>query len=39
MQIKEQTSWEASINIKKGFLIRLHLSIFVYTPLYLSRLV
>ena len=35
MQIKEHTSWEASINIKKSFLdlytllyIRLHLSIF-----------
>ena len=36
MQIKEQASWEASINIKKGFFdsftlvyIRLHSSMFV----------
>ena len=38
-QIKDYPFWEASINIKKKFfLIRLHLSTFVYTRLHLSRL-
>ena len=37
-QIQEDPSWEASINIKKNFLIRLHSSTFVFTRLHSSRL-
>ena len=33
LQIKEYPSWEASIHIKKSFLIRLHQSRFAYTCL------